>query len=171
MDLEEAIGLEPESPETEHTVYELFKWSLLLKGAISVAEVGAGIALLALPASLVAAGIELITTTLSPYATHGPVQHILDELVHYGSTAVVFAALFLLTRGLIKCFLIWALLKNIVWAYPWSLAVMALFVIYQIYEFTTTGSLLIIGITAFDLVVMYFIWREWRIVRRHASSW
>lgn len=168
---EELIGLEPESPESEHTIYELFKWSVLLKGLISLAEVLAGISLLVLPPVVVARGISFITSLLSGYAQYAPIQHILGELTHYGGAAVIFASAFLLTRGLIKCVLIWALLKNVLWAYPWSLAVMAIFVLYQIYEYVHTGSLLLAGITVFDLIVMYFIWREWRIVLRHQQSW
>jgi uncharacterized membrane protein len=169
--VEELAGLEPESPESEHTIYELFKWSVILKGLISLAEVLAGIALLLLPPAVVAGGVSLITSLLSGYAQYAPIEHILNELVHYGGTAVLFASFFLLTRGLIKCVLIWALLRNVLWAYPWSLAVMALFVLYQAYEYIHTGSLLLAGITVFDLIVMYFIWREWRIVLRHQKSW
>lgn len=169
--VEELAGIEPESPDSEHTIYELFKWSVILKGLISLAEVLAGIALLILPPAVVTSGISFITSLLSNYAQYAPVEHILNELAHYGGTAVVFASFFLLTRGLIKCGLIWALLKNVLWAYPWSLAVMALFVLYQTYEYVQTGSLLLAGITVFDLIVMYFIWREWRIVRRHQQSW
>jgi uncharacterized membrane protein len=164
---EELVGIEEESPEVEKTVYELFKWSVLLKGAISLAEVVVGIALLLLPKAWVTSGIGFITSLLLTYLPYTPIQHVVDELLHYGSDAIVFAALFLLSRGLIKCVLIWALLKSILWAYPSSLVVMGLFVIYQIYEIVLTGSTLIIGITLFDLVVMYFIWREWRIVLRH----
>ncbi len=169
-ELEELIGAKEESPEVEHTVYELFKWSLILKGTISVAEVAAGIALLFIPPSWIALGVESVLTTLAPYTHLSPVQHIVDELLHYSDGAVMFAAIFLLSRGLIKCFLIWALLKGIVWAYPYSLAVMSLFVIYQIYEYTTTHSITFLAITAFDLVVMYFVWREWRIVKRHQAD-
>jgi uncharacterized membrane protein len=174
MDIESAgelIGLELESPESEHAIYELFKWSVLLKGLISLAEVLAGIALLVLPPTVVLRGISSITSLLSDYTQYALLQHILGELVHYGDVAVIFASLFLLSRGLIKCVLIFALLKNAFWAYPWSLAVMGLFVLYQIYEYIRTGSLLLVAITLFDLVVIYFIWREWRIVRRHQASW
>jgi uncharacterized membrane protein len=168
---EELAGLEPESPEAEHTIYELFRWSVILKGLISLAEVAAGAALLLLPPTLIEQGLSLVTRLLSSFATYAPIERILSELAHYGTAAVVLAALFLLSRGLIKCFLIYSLLKNMLWAYPWSLAIMALFVLYQAYEFALTHSVLLAGITAFDLIVMYFIWREWRIVLRHQASW
>jgi uncharacterized membrane protein len=81
-----------------------------------------------------------------------------------------FIALYLVSRGIIKLLLVVALIKNQLWAYPSSLVVLGLFVLYQVYQIVITHSLLIIGLTLFDLVVMYFIWREYLIVRQHLLS-
>jgi uncharacterized membrane protein len=51
-----------------------------------------------------------------------------------------------------------------------ALLVLAAFLVYQAYQIATTHSLIVIGITLFDLIVMYFIWREWRIVVRHTKT-
>ncbi len=40
-----------------------------------------------------------------------------------------------------------------------------LFVIYQMYEISKTQSLALIAITIFDFSVMYFIWKEYGIVK------
>ena len=74
---------------------------------------------------------------------------------------------YLLTRGLIKVGLIAALLKNQLWAYPASLVVLGLFILYQTYEILLHHSLIIVAITIFDLIVVYLIWREWGILREH----
>jgi uncharacterized membrane protein len=58
-----------------------------------------------------------------------------------------------------------ALLKNKLWAYPWSLVVLGSFILYQIYRFTFTHSLALIVLTVFDLAVIWLIWREYQIVR------
>jgi uncharacterized membrane protein len=92
------------------------------------------------------------------------------EVAKYTTGTVTFVALYLISRGLIKAFLIGALLKNKLWAYPWSLVVLALFVVYQLYQILTAHSLIVIAITLFDLVVMYFIYREWRIVKEHGGA-
>lgn len=151
----------------EHTVYELFKWSVLLKGAISVAEVVVGIALLVFPVDRLIALVQRASMLVSAHAGSAVAEHLAAELAQFGEDAAVFVALYLLSRGLIKCGLIWALLRNVLWAYPASLAVLGLFLAYQLYQIATTHSLIVVGITVFDLVVMYFIWREWRIVERH----
>ncbi len=171
MDLEELAGIEPESPETEHAVYELFKWSVILKGLISLAEVLAALVLILVPERYVIALTQAAAEWISAHAGTAPLAgHIVEELAAFGGGAVLFVAFFLFSRGLIKCVLIWALLRNILWAYPASLGVMGALVLYQLYETFLTGSVFIIGITLFDLVVIYFIWREWRIVLRHVRD-
>ncbi len=156
-----------ETPKEEHVVYEFFLWSILLKGAISVAEIVVGIALFFIPpAAIVSLGIYVLNYLPVPALQAG----LMAEIAHYTTGAVVFVALYLLSRGLIKAVLIGALLRNIRWAYPASLVVLGLFLVYQSYQIVTDHSLIIIGITLFDLVVMYFIYREWRIVKRHRTQ-
>ncbi len=161
---------EQEELQTEHTVYELFKWSVILKGVISIAEVIVGIGILLTPRDIVITLVQGAGAFLSTHADSGVAMKVVEELAKFGSGTAVFVALYLLSRGLIKCFLIWGLLRNLLWAYPASLTVLGLFLIYQLYDIVTTGSVFVIGITLFDLVVMYFIWREWRIVLARTSA-
>jgi uncharacterized membrane protein len=161
--------MEPTLQLEEKSVYELFRISVLIKGAISVAEVVAGAVVFLVPPALVlrvaeaVAEDQLARDTDSALATH-----LLNAVEGYSPELRAFIALYLVSRGLIKAFLIAALLKNKLWAYPASLAVLGLFVLYQFWELYIGHSLVIIGgITAFDLIVMYFIWREYQIVKEH----
>lgn len=151
----------------ERTVYQFFFWSVLLKGMISVAEILAGIAIFFIPPSFV---VEAATLVLNHLPIASLQNALLQEVAKYTTGAVTFVALYLLSRGLIKAVLIGALLKNKLWAYPWSLIVLALFVLYQTYQILLDHSLLVVAITVFDLVVMYFIYREWRIVKEHKGT-
>jgi len=159
-----------ESPQAEHTVYELFKWSIILKGVISLGEVAVGLALLVIPTDFIIALVHGGAATLTGHADNPLLLHALGELARFEKGTALFVAFYLLSRGIIKCGLIWALLRNILWAYPASLIVLGLLVLYQFYEIAAAGSVFVIAITLFDLFVIYFIWREWRIVKRHASS-
>ncbi len=146
----------------EKNVYELFLISVLAKGAISVVEVVAGMALFFIPpATIIALATFFLTFLPDGHITTA----LMSEVATYTSGTVTFVALYLLSRGLIKVFLIAALLRNLLWAYPASLFVLALFVLYQLYQLDIDKSLIILAITVFDLIVMYFIWREWRIVK------
>lgn len=156
-----------ETPTEERSIYELFRWSVLLKGAISVIEVVSGIALTLIPVALIIAGFSFFTGFLPASAL---TRMLAKEVAAYTDNTQDFVALYLFSRGIIKVFLIWALLKGKLWAYPSSLIVLALFVLYQLYQILTTHSVLVVLITIFDLVVIYFIWREWRIVERHKKE-
>jgi uncharacterized membrane protein len=154
----------------EHTIYELFKWSLLLKGTVSVGEVIAGIALLFVPWPVVASFVDWLRTHASSGADNVIMAHLLKELANFTQATVVFVALYFLIRGSVKIALIWQLLHNRRWAYPASLVVMGLFVMYQIYQLITGGSLLVVLLTLFDVIVLGLIWHEWSIVRRYDES-
>jgi uncharacterized membrane protein len=81
------------------------------------------------------------------------------------AASVTFIAVYLLSRGLIKVALIAAMLKRMLWAYPAALVVIGLFVLYQLYQIAATHSWFIVLLTIFDLIVMYFIWREYEVLR------
>ena len=49
-------------------------------------------------------------------------------------SAVLFGAVYLLTHGLVKVVLVVALLLNKLWAYPAMIAVLLLFIGYQLYR-------------------------------------
>ena len=157
-----------ESISEEKRIYQFFLGGVLLKGVISLAEIVAGILFFFVTPQEVINFILSVSAMVLPKMLQGLTESILNAVGH--ELMIVSAAiigLYLLTRGLIKFFLIWAMLKNILWAYPWSLVVLGLFVFSQLYQIAMTQSLLIVGVTLFDLVVMYFIWREYRIVEAH----
>ena len=75
-------------------------------------------------------------------------------------------ALYLISHGLIKLVLVWAILRDHLWAYPWLIAFLGVFIVYQTYSMTHhfTGGLLFL--TLFDLLVAWLTVREYRRVRR-----
>ena len=152
----------------EKDIYWLFRISVLLKGILSLAESIGGILVLSIPTLLLGTVIsmsqdELIEEPGDFIATHS-LQ--LAQQFSVGTTTVI--GIYLLTRGLIKLGLVAALWKNQLWAYPASLAVFGLFILYQTYEIIVGHSMLIAGITLIDLIVVYLIWDEYAIVRRRA---
>ncbi len=160
-----------ETQETEHHVYEFFRFGVVLKGLISIAEVVAGILILVIPHTYIVHFVQVVADITRSQERYGfLLSHITKELEAFTTGAVVFLALYLLSRGLIKAGIIWGLLANKLWAYPVSLIVLGLFLIYQLYQIATTHSILVVGITLFDIFVMYFIWREYKIVTSHGAS-
>jgi len=88
---------------------------------------------------------------------------------------VLFASLYLLTHGAVKVVLVAALLKNKLWAYPWMIAFLLLFIGYQIYRIILVPSAALAALTAFDLLVVWLTYREYqrqryRIVARRRAA-
>jgi uncharacterized membrane protein len=155
----------------EKRVTRYFRISVILKGAISLAEIAAGALVFFVPVSFFTGALmrfaqgELIEEPGDFIATH-----LATLAQHLSVESGTFIALYLLSRGLIKLVLIAALLKNQLWAYPSSLAVLGLFVAYQAYQIAMAHSLFVVALTVFDLVVMWFIWKEYHIVRLHIEE-
>lgn len=158
-----------ESLRTDHTIYEFFKWSILLKGLISLGEVIIGAVLLFIPEHYIISLVQSAGVWLSGYADNPITLKVVAELGAFSAGSTLFVAFYLLSRGIVKCGLIWALLKNILWAYPVSLLFLGGLLIYQAYEIALKGSIFVIAISILDIIVMYFIWREWVIVKRHGG--
>ncbi len=78
----------------------------------------------------------------------------------------VFAALYLLSHGIVKLVLVYALLKEKLWAYPASLAVLGLFILYQTYQYILNHSVLLILLTIYDIIIMALIYNEYRMMKK-----
>lgn len=154
-----------ETPKEENLVHEFFLVSVILKGLISLAEVIVGIVVLLTPPEKIIS----ITLFLLNYLPNAYLQsRLMVEISQYTSSTALFVAFYLLSRGLIKVGLVWGLLKGKLAAYPLSLIVLAFLVLYQSYQLTHPPfSFIVLGVTIFDLVVMYLVYREWKIVLRH----
>ena len=64
-----------------------------------------------------------------------------------------------------KLALVAALLRKWLPAYPVAIAVLGLFVLYELYRATQTGSILLPLLTALDIAIIVMIIREYRLLR------
>lgn len=73
-----------------------------------------------------------------------------------------FAAVYLLSHGLVKLVLVVELLRNRLWAYPLMVVMLGIFVGYQSYRFFLTHSIAMVILTVFDLAVIALTAMEYR---------
>lgn len=87
-------------------------------------------------------------------------------------SAVLFGAAYLLAHGVVKVVLVVALLMNKLWAYPWMIVVLGLFIGYQLYRIVLSPTAGLIGLTVFDVIIVVLTWREYQQQRRghHADT-
>ena len=60
-----------------------------------------------------------------------------------------------------KLALVTALLRNKIWAYPWMIVVLVLFIGYQLYRIVLSYSVGLIALTIFDVFIVALTWREY----------
>ena len=152
----------------ERRIHQMFEVSVLLKGAHALIECMGGLSLAFVSTGAIAALVNTLTQEELIEDPHDFVAtHLLVLAQNFSVSSQHFYAFYLLSHGLVKIFLVIGLLNNRLWSYPASLAVMSLFIFYQLYRFFYTRSLGLIVLTVFDLIVMVLIWHEYRLLRRH----
>ena len=155
----------------ERRVRQIFEISVLLKGAHALIECIGGLVLAFVSTSTITNLVyaltqeELIEDPKDFVATH-----LLSLAQNFTVSTQRFYAFYLLSHGVIKLLLVAGLLRNKLWAYPASLVVLGLFIVYQLYRFSYTHGVGLIVLTVFDVIVMGLIWREYQMVRRHLTS-
>ncbi|PZQ52260.1 MAG: hypothetical protein DI556_00945 [Rhodovulum sulfidophilum] len=138
-----------------------FEGGILLKGAVAALEVSAG-ALLLLFGRQAAAFADAVTTgsvLVHPRPFSFCLVHIAAGLASGGEH---FYALFFLAHGLVKGLAVIALLRRAPYAQPFAVSVLAGFVAYQLFHYVQSGSVGLLVISAFDLLLIYLILREYR---------
>jgi uncharacterized membrane protein len=144
----------------ERRIHEAFEIGIILKGLNALIELTLGLLFLFVDVR------GIVETLIQNELVEDPndflANHLLPIANHLPPNAELYSALYLLSHGLIKIVLVWSLLKNKVWAYPASLAVLGLFVAYQSIKFLGNHSIALALLTIFDLVLIWLIYHEYR---------
>ena len=61
-----------------------------------------------------------------------------------------------------KVILVAALLKNQLWAYPWTIGFLGVFIAYQLYRLSFQPSVGLTALTIFDALIAWLTYREYR---------
>lgn len=155
----------------EQRIYRIFEVSVLLKGAHAAIECVGGLMLAFVTTTSIAGWINRLTQEeLVEDPNDFVATHLLSMAHGFSVNTKNFYAFYLLSHGIVKLALVIGLLRNKLWAYPASLVVLALFILYQLYRFYYTQSIGLVVLTVFDLIVMALIWHEYGLMRRHHSG-
>ena len=154
----------------ERRIHRIFRASVLLKGLHAALECVGGIAIGLIGTDTVSRLVNVLT---QEELVEDPKDFLATHLLAWAQGFSVetkhFYAFYLLSHGVVKLFLVAGLLRNKLWAYPVSLVVLGLFIVYQLYRFSYTHGAGLIVLSVFDIVVMWLIWHEYRVVRRFGS--
>ena len=152
---------------SETSIRRFFRISFVFKGAFSVLEFVGGLLAYFISQQFL---LNFVTAVTQEELTEDPCDFIAHYLVESARQLSVssqhFAALYLISHGIIKSWLIGGLLRDKVWYYPIAIIVSILFVAYQIFRFQITHSIWLLAITAVDALVIALTWHEYWYLRQ-----
>ncbi len=147
----------------ERAFHDGFLVGIWFKAAVGALQTIAGLLMLAISQQSLTAMVarwtnpELAEEPHQVFATFA--QHSVADL---GAGSRTFVIIYLLSHGVIKLGLIWAMMRRKMWAYPWSMWVIGGFIAYQLYRFAYTHSIALIVLSVLDAVVVFLIYHEYR---------
>jgi len=140
-----------------------FEVGIILKGLDGAVEVVGGLLLLVVPASLInSLAVSLTRGELSEDPHDLIATHLLRTAHGLTGAGLWYGALYLLSHGILKVLIVWALLRNKLWAYPWAILFLLVFIVYQTYRVALDRSLGLAALTIFDTFVAWLTYREWQ---------
>ena len=150
----------------EKSIREVFLTTLVLKGAGSILEICGGTLLL-----FTGKITDFLTSLAQSELLDDPNDFIGNQIQHwlpyFSGHIQTFGALYLLSHGIVKTFIVIGLLRNKLWAYPVSIVTLSLFVVYQLYRLTYGYSFFLIGLTIVDIFLIVLTWHEYGRIRKH----
>jgi uncharacterized membrane protein len=167
-----ASEAESSTPAVSPVLDRTFKIGLALKAADGVIEIVAGMLLLVISPS----SIERIARAVTAHALGEDPRdrlatYILHTTQHLSSGTTLFGAIYLLSHGVSKVVLVALVLRNKLWAYPWLIALLGAFIVYQLYVLVFVKfSWGLTGLTVFDLFLVWLTWREYQAKRGQALA-
>ncbi len=148
-----------------------FQIGVILKGLNGLLELIGGTLLLIFPPSAIERFIVGLTQNeLSEDPNDVIATSLRAAARHLSSNAQLFAAIYLVAHGVVKGFLVYGLLRDKLWAFPWAIGVFVAFVVYQVYRYFVEPSGWLIALTVLDVFVILLTWAEWRRVRGTAQQ-
>jgi uncharacterized membrane protein len=145
-----------------------FEVGVILKGLNGLFELVGGALLLAFPPSAIEKFIVGLTSNELSKDPHDVIAtHLLQAAHSLSANDQLFAAIYLLAHGIIKAVLVYALIRDKLWAFPIAIGVFTAFGVYQMYRYFITPSGWLIALTVLDVMVILLTWFEWRRIRNN----
>jgi uncharacterized membrane protein len=160
-----------ENTQTEKEIHEIFDISLLLKGIHALVEIIGGLVFLFISRTTITSFVNFF---IRDEVIEAPSNHILNYILHatqhFTGSSKLFAVVYLISHGIINAFIVIALWKEKLWAYPVSITILGIFGIYQLYRYSFNHSLWLLSLTVLDVIVIFLVWHEYGIVKKRYTK-
>jgi uncharacterized membrane protein len=141
---------------------KVFETGLVLKGISGAVELITGSVLFFVSPSSIHRFITFLTQSTLQEDPHDKVATLLvHSTQHIGQNGKGFLVAYLWIHAFIKLIAVIGILKNLLWAYPFSLITLGLLMLYQIYTIIIHATVGLVLLTIFDVLILWLIWREY----------
>ena len=146
---------------------KVFEGGIIIKGVTGALEFIGGLLLLFVSPAQMHEFIALVTQRELIEDPNDRVANLLLQATsHFTTGGQVFAIVYLWIHATIKLIAVIGILKNQLWAYPFSLITLGLLMVYQVYSIVFVKlSVGMILLTVFDMFILWLIWREYEKVK------
>lgn len=150
---------------------KVFEGGIIIKGLTGALEFLGGVLLLFVSPTEMHQFIVLVTQRELLEDPRDRVANLLlQATTHFAAGNRAFAIAYLWIHAVIKLIAVIGILRNQLWAYPFSLITLGLLMLYQVYSIIfVRASFGMITLTVFDVFVLWLIWREYGKVRHEHS--
>ncbi len=147
-----------------------FEIGVFLKGFDGLLEVLGAIILYFTSPQQISWMVTLLTQhELSEDSNDFIANHLQSAIGHISADTKAFAGFYLLIHGVLKVFLVWALFRSRLWAYPTAIVVFMVFGLYQMYRYTLSHSAAMFALIILDVFVILLTWAEYHELRKNQA--
>jgi uncharacterized membrane protein len=153
--------------QAKTTFDKVFEGGLLIKGLDGFFEFLGGLLLFVFTPDQIHRFAVFLTHTELLEDPHSKISHLLlSSTQHFSNGSRVFLIFYLWLHAAIKLIAVIGILKNMLWAYPFSLISLGALMLYQVYSiFFVKASFGMIGLTIFDVFILGMITVEYKKVK------
>ena len=150
---------------------KVFEGGIVLKGISGALEFLGGLLLVFLSPAALGGFLAFLTQREIAEDPHDRLAtYILHSADHFNSGNKAFAIAYLWIHAAVKLIAVIGILRNKLWAYPFSLVTLGLLMLFQIYSISVRFSLGLALLTLFDVFILWLIWREYAKVRAGVTT-
>ena len=143
-----------------HTSFEI---ALILKALNGLFEIIGGVLLIFLNPDALGRIVGALTQEELAEDSKDIIANALTQMsISFSVDAQHFGVFYLLSHGIVKLILVALLWKRKLWAYPLTIIFLLIFIIYQVYRYAVSPSLIMILLTVMDFVVIFLTFIEYK---------
>ena len=155
----------------EKEYLSLFRVSIYIKGINAIIEMFSGILI------WFTSKVVLVTFILNFFQNElsdDPKDYVANFIVNSAAALSVssqyFIGAYLFFHGVVKIFLLTGLFRKKLWAYPASVVIFSLLIIYQFYKYYFSHSIWILVFTLIDVLIVLLAIHEYGVIKRKKQT-